>query len=298
MGLRLPDFLIIGAMKAGTTSLFRWLGSHSRCSLPTVKEPGFFCDDHAGQYGIRRYSDLFAGIPAGLITGEASHLYTAPRFAERAASRIRETLPEVKLVFLAREPVSRLRSQYRHEVQRGRENRPLAEAVEASGQYIGKSLYFRCLMPYLDRFPRRQICVVTSEELLVPPYLGWSEVLTHLEVPYEDPLGITFNVSGEKAQFSRAMHWLWRRGAIPKSSRLPGSMRRVGKKILLRENATYDALMKSSHGPLPATVIETLEEDSLKLERWLGRELWKEPMRSIGEPLMGNTELLDAALGE
>ena len=270
MDLRMPDFLIIGAMKAGTTSLFKWLNAHSRCSLP-AKEPNFFCDD-AWRQRMRHYSDLFAGIPAALSTGEASHLYTAPRFAQRAARRIHETLPDAKLVFVAREPVSRLRSSYRHEVQRGREKLRLPEAV-ASGKYVGKSEYFRCLSPHLERFSRRQILVVTSEELFAPPYSGWRQVLAHLEVPYEEPLGIAFNVTEKKAQFRPATHWLWRRGWLP-TGRFPEPVRRLGKRILLKKDASYEELMRSSREPLPTSLIERLEEDSRKLELWLGRTLW------------------------
>ena len=271
MSRRLPDFLIIGAMKAGTTSLFKWLGAHSRCSIPS-KEPGFFCDAD-WRNRIDRYSALFAGIPAERSTGEASHLYTAPRFAERAARQIQEALPEVKLVFLAREPTARLRSEYRHEVQRSRERRRLPEAV-GSGRYIGKSEYFRCLSPYLERFPRRQILIVPSEEVFARPYAGWRQILTHLELSYEEPLGIAFNVTEGKAQFSPTMHWLWRRGLIPRSDCFPEPVRKLGRRMLFRNDATYDALMSSSHEPLPINAIELLEADSLKLERWLGRELW------------------------
>lgn len=271
MDSRMPDFLIIGAMKAGTTSLFKWLGAHSGCSLPAEKEPNVFCDDD-WRGRMQGYNELFAGIPARTSTGEASHLYTAPRFAESASRRILEALPDVKLVFIARDPVSRLRSSYRHEVQRGRESRPLPEAV-GTGRYIGKSQYFRCLSPYLECFSRRQILVVTSEELFTPPYPGWSQVLAHLELPYEEPLGVAFNVTEGKAQFRPAMHFLWRRGWLPKGN-FPEPVRRLGRRILLRRDASYDALMRSSRDPLATSVIEMLEEDVGKLEHWLGRTLW------------------------
>lgn len=273
--MRLPDFLIIGAMKAGTTSLFRWLGTHPSCALPAVKEPGFFCTGRLWRNQITQYGNLFAGISPDLSTGEASTLYTHPQYAERAASRIYEIMPQARLVFIAREPVARLRSHYRHEVQRGRERRSLVEAVSASNDYVGMSLYFRCLLPYVSRFERQQICVITSDELLTPPYPGWREVLYHIGIPYEEPLGIAFNVTAEKAQFSRPMLWLWEHGVIPKTARVPGPIRRIGKRILLRRNSSYAALMESSEEPLPDRVIRVLENESMQLEQWLGRDLWR-----------------------
>jgi hypothetical protein len=146
---RLPDFLIIGAMKAGTTTLFRWLGEHPACQLPADKEPHFFSrDDHYAR-GVGAYTALFEGIPRRLLTGEASVGYSRPEYAQVSAARITALLPGAKLIFLARDPLARTRSHYLHELKRGREKRTFAAAVaDASSPYVHASRYSRCLKPY------------------------------------------------------------------------------------------------------------------------------------------------------
>src|SRR3954454_4204373 len=93
---RPPDFLIIGAMKSGTTSLFEWLGEQPEVWLPAMKEPRYFAPGHAQNfdryvddgYGRDWYFDLFAGAPSGAITGEASPSYTEGGQQFLAAARI------------------------------------------------------------------------------------------------------------------------------------------------------------------------------------------------------------------
>ena len=86
---RLPDFIVIGAMKAGTTSLSVWLGAHPDVDLPGVKEPNFFSTpEKPGTKGIASYRALFAGTRPGFVTGEFSVAYSSPEKAGLAAERI------------------------------------------------------------------------------------------------------------------------------------------------------------------------------------------------------------------
>lgn len=110
--MRLPDFIIVGAAKAGTTSLYALLERHPDIFMPVPKEPEFFArDDHYAK-GITEYAALFEGAEAGQVVGEASTLYSlAPHFG-LTAERIKAHIPSVKLIYVLREPVSRAYSFY------------------------------------------------------------------------------------------------------------------------------------------------------------------------------------------
>ena len=158
-----PDFVIIGAMKAGTTTLFRWLGSHPRVVLPRAKEPGFFAEDTVWANGIDWYTGLFPHRPPGFITGEASTNYLTPPYTKIAAQRMRDHRPDVRLICMVRDPEERLRSHYRHQVQRNREQRPIADAAaEPDSPYVAVSRYSVLLQPWMRLFPADQLLIVAA----------------------------------------------------------------------------------------------------------------------------------------
>lgn len=110
--MTLPDFFIIGAAKAGTTSIFALLEQHPDIFMPTPKEPEFFARDDLYSAGIETYSALFAGARPGQRLGEASTLYShAPLFPDTAA-RIARHAPGAQFIYVLREPVARAYSFY------------------------------------------------------------------------------------------------------------------------------------------------------------------------------------------
>lgn len=110
--MRLPDFVIIGAAKAGTTSLYALLERHPDIFMPHPKEPEFFArDDHYAK-GIDSYAKLFEPAAPGQLTGEASTLYSLAPFFDQTAPRMAAHIPQAKLIYVLREPVSRAYSFY------------------------------------------------------------------------------------------------------------------------------------------------------------------------------------------
>lgn len=127
---RLPDVIIPGVQKCGSSSMYRWLASHPDVCFPKRKEPNYFTDERVHRRGLSWYSALFEGAEPGQLVGEASTAYLYPKLAAKAASRIAALVPDVRLVVVLREPVARLRSHYRHEVRRAaRAARPAPSAV-------------------------------------------------------------------------------------------------------------------------------------------------------------------------
>lgn len=273
---RLPDFIILGAMKAGTTSLFRWLGEQPEVHRPSVKEPHFFSEDGVWRKGVAWYGRLFVDAAPNELTGEASASYTRPAGGVAAADRMRRVIPDARLIYVVREPIERLRSHYRHEVQRGRERRWMAEALEGpESDYIGTSRYFSRLQPFIEAFPREQLCVVRLEDLLDQSSGAWAEVLDHLGLPHRPRPSGTYNVTSEKRQFTGLLLKLWDRKLLPRTARLPSPIRRLGKRLLFRDTAEYRARLGSSRGPVPRRIRIELAREVARLESWLGRSLYE-----------------------
>jgi hypothetical protein len=279
----LPDFIIIGAAKSGTTSLFMWLGDQPEVFRPPIKEPDFFSKDRVWRRGRQWYANIFSGAPAGALRGEASTSYTELGFCSIAAERMAEVVPNARLVYLLRHPIERLSSHYRHELQKGRERRPLAEAVAAPGnEYVGSSMYFSCLAPYTTLFDRDQICVVRFEDVLVEPAPGWSSVLAHLGLPDRSAPGTVWNRTDDKPAYTRSMLKLYELGVLRGVKFLPGPVRRAGKALLTR-NETERGREEPGRSPTPVPpgIEQQIWADVERLEEWLGEgELWERP-RSV-----------------
>ncbi|MGY1779685.1 sulfotransferase domain-containing protein [Geodermatophilus sp. SYSU D01036] len=165
-GRRLPTFLLIGAMKAGTTSLYHYLGAHPQVAVPQYKAPEFFVEESNWHRGVDWYRRQFPRTgPEVLAVGEASNSYAKyPRY-RGVPARIAAHLPDVRLLYVVRDPVARIRSHYETRAAEGSERAPLAEAVFADPIYLDYSRYAMQIEQYLEHFPREQLLVITSEAL-------------------------------------------------------------------------------------------------------------------------------------
>ncbi|MCU1351753.1 MAG: hypothetical protein JWM05_962 [Acidimicrobiales bacterium] len=161
----MPTFLVIGAMKAGTTTLWHYLRAHQQVFMPDDKELQFFSDRRRWAQGLDWYRDHFAGAGDALAVGEASTGYTKHPRPAGVAARIAEHLPDVRLVYVVRDPIERIRSHYLHSVHKQRERRPLADAVHHTPAYLAISRYRTQIDQYLAVFPPEQLLVITSESL-------------------------------------------------------------------------------------------------------------------------------------
>ncbi|MCW2849132.1 MAG: sulfotransferase [Marmoricola sp.] len=174
---RLPEVIVIGAMKCATSAVHHYLDAHPSISMSAVKELNFFNGpevaphDDPGQWwrtgqwhrGVTWYADQFD--PHVAVRGESSPAYTAPGHVE-VAERMAGVVPQAQLLYLVRNPVDRAASQYAHHRRDGTEGRPLAEAVlDPASEYVARSRYHERLVPFLQRFRREQVRVVVQERL-------------------------------------------------------------------------------------------------------------------------------------
>lgn len=170
-----PTFLVIGAMKCGTTALHDLLTQHPDIGTSSPKELNFFFgDDPSGAWGAGNWhrgdewyrSHFDASSP---VRGESSPGYTSPDHTE-VGGRIAGLIPDVRLLYLVREPIGRMVSQYRHHVREGSERRRIEDALlDPASQYVARSRYAERLEPFLERFGRGQIAIVVQEELAADP---------------------------------------------------------------------------------------------------------------------------------
>ena len=267
----LPGFLLIGAMKAGTTSLFNWIAAQSEVFVPTVKEPGYFGDPRAWKRGLEWYASLFADARPGQLTGEASVIYTHPSRSATVASRVGRVLPNAKLIFLARDPVERLRSHYKHEVLRGRERRRMEEVLlDASSDYVVRSLYFACLEPFVHQFPREQIHVAEAEDLFGADGESWRKILAFLGMDDRPRPDIHSNASADRAQFSQLARLSWDRGFRRPPVRLPQVVRRIARPVFIRSRPS--PLLATAEATIPDHVMSSISDDRDRLDDWLGHQ--------------------------
>ena len=210
--MTMPNFLIIGAMKSGTTALYYYLEQHPQIYMSPVKEPNFFC--FAGQEGsesksvtrIEAYRQLFKGVSEERAIGEASHCYL---YEPGAVARIQQYVPEAKLVAILRNPVERAYSHFLHMVRSGTE--PLTDFAQALREeevgayqkrsyqdYIGRGRYYEQLKRYFDAFNSEQIRVYLYEDLDKAPIDTLQDTFRFLGVEdsFVPDVSLRRNVSG------------------------------------------------------------------------------------------------------
>ena len=215
----LPEFLIIGAQRCGTTSLYKYLAEHPQFCAAAVRTKGVhFFDTHYGQ-GLAWYRSHFpttmrrswfrARHGADLITGEASPYYL---FHPQVPYRIERDIPDVKLVAILRDPIERAYSQWQHEVAKGFEHLERfedaldAEPARLAGvaermrddpdhrspahqhwSYMARGRYAEQLEAYRSLFGPDQLLVLRAEDLFAEPEATYARVESFLGLPPHPP---------------------------------------------------------------------------------------------------------------
>ena len=256
--IKLPNFLIIGAMKSGTTSLYRYLNLHPSIGMSRDKETDFFIAEKNYRHGLSWYSKQFGDAP---INGEASPNYTKERAFPGVPERIALHCPNVKLVYIVRDPIERIKAQFRHlQIMNGK-SIDLSEGTK-SNEYLhmlDTSLYARQTKFYLDHFERDQILVSDFSEFVSKPNVVLSDICTFLGAePFDFPSIGSFN---ESRELLRIPLWILRLGQS-----------RFGK-VVLKKGAphTRDALRrflpkagKRQISPFPKELEKQLRDDLMQ----------------------------------
>lgn len=272
--MALPNLIIIGAAKAGTTSLHYYLDLHPEIQMSAVKETNFFAGPPNGRaYELGRiesreaYEALFD--PALPVRGEASPNYASAPLRAGAAERIKDLIPEAKIIYLVRDPVARTVSHYRHRVSVSGERRSLREVLDDHPQpsELGEtcmSLYASQLESYLRCFPEESIRVVDQAEFLTDRNAVLREVFAFLSVD-ETFSSRHFNTeklkSSERRTYPSGYNRFMRRVVAPAGRWIPPHVRHA-----FRRNAE-----KYLFPPLPEPALES--DLRSRLEQLYGPEV-------------------------
>lgn len=199
---RLPDFLVIGSMKSGTTTLYEYLTSHPRVFMCTPKEPRFFSLDERFARGIQWYSSLFDDANSDQLVGEASTCYSRWPFHPHVAERLHRHVPNAKFIYVMRDPVKRAYSHYRHRMEErvasGLDVLSFSRAIELDPEITETGLYARQIGKYLERFSTSQFHFVLFEEMTSDPRASLGALFQFLGLNYTDSgrRAMQFNESG------------------------------------------------------------------------------------------------------
>jgi len=278
---RLPTFFIVGAQKAGTTSLHAYLGQHPDVYVSPLKEPAYFmAEEIPERYRMSwdTYVKLFSAAGDRAAVGEATAGYL---WSPSAPANIAARLPHAKIIVSLRNPVERAYSQYLHMLTHGATTRSLREQVYASqsaqGEYFGYTwpflelgLYSLHLKRYLASFPREQLHICFFEELQSEPRALLARLFGFLGVAadFAPNLALRYNVP-QVPRLPVVTRALLRSPAWPYVRRLlPDAWRRRARPLLIRPRASLEL-----SPPDRALLVDYYRDEVGELSRLLDRDL-------------------------
>lgn len=235
-GGALPNLLVIGAQKAGTSSLHRYLDLHPEISMSHRKELNFFMlHPEPSEEELERYKQNFDS--RARVRGESSPNYTCHPQVPDVPERIHRLIPEAKLIYMVRDPIERAVSSYLQAHAMGEDTRPIGEALEDPDTwYVSRGLYYAQLERYLPFFRREQILVVAQEALFKRRAETMRRIFGFLDVDesYWSPgFEQRWEVSSGKGRLYRFAYRASRRVAGPDFwTRLPMGVRRLGERMV------------------------------------------------------------------
>jgi hypothetical protein len=293
----LPNFMIIGAAKCGTTSLYHYLGQHREIYLSRIKEPKYFAlagqrvsyggpgdQEDMEKHSVRcasTYAELFRDARPGQAVGEASTLYL---YDTNAARRIRDAIPDVRLIAVLRNPAERAYSNFLYMIRRGNEplrdfglalaeeERRIAQQWMPTWHYRRRGLYAEQLRRYRACFRPDQLKIYLYEDFTARPQALIADICRFLGVNdrFAPELSARHNVSG-RPRSERLHRFMARSGGIKTWVRscLPAPAARAVAARVRRLNL--------AHPPMPSTIrrqlVDYYRADIRELETLLNRDL-------------------------
>lgn len=209
----LPNLLIIGAMKSGTTTLHRDLISHPEIFFPENKEPECLCRIRDFEESeLRKYKLLYKGRSEKYL-GDASTAYAKyPVFDNVPATAAKVLGKDIKIIYIVRDPISRVKSHYYHNYSAGLEKNSIQYAVENDSKYTDYSKYYTQYEKWLEYYSKEQILVLDFESYIEFRKETLSKIYNFLNISDESEFvdtELALNVGGDKlvakSRFSKSI---------------------------------------------------------------------------------------------
>lgn len=287
-----PNLFLVGAMKAGTSSLHEYLQQHPEIYMSPMKEPQYFAPHRlrTGEYwgmgnpypepGIDWYLRLFSEVGDEVkYAGESSTSYTSAPSVRDCEIRIWQFNPHAKIIYLLRDPIERCISHYWHFVADGREDRDPLNAFRRCHEYIARSDYLRQITPYIDRFGENNVSILTLEELNTDAPRVFGNLFAWLGVRADVLIDITqkHNIGDKSLRQTRKnmvwldtlqKHWRWQKVQARLPLLLLSAIDKASYRTVRRDATDFRAAVRFLR--------PTLQASTLRLESLLGRRfpLW------------------------
>lgn len=290
--MKMPNFLIIGAAKSGTTSLYSYLAQHPQIYMSPLKEPHFFTFEgqninfkglgdsktHSSIItDLESYSNLFQDVSDEIAIGEASTTYLS---VTGTAERIKNYLPNIKLIAILRDPSERAYSSFLHLVRDGREKvidfRQALQEEEVRTlenwsylwRYKQMGFYYQQLQRYYNLFELRQIKVYLYEDLKNNPLVFFKDVFRFLEVDeaFIPDTSEKYNVSGIPR--NRLLHDM-----LHKKNLIRTFLRYLVPKTFRQIIRSYNLIKPDIPLEIRRELIGDYQQDILKLQDLIQRDL-------------------------
>ncbi len=289
---RLPDFIIIGAAKAGTTTLYQYLCRHPQIYMSTPKEPDFFAIESHYARGMDWYTSLFSDAEPHQICGEASTTYSRLQKYPKSLERIVATLPNIKLIYIMRQPIDGAYSFYIHRLKGARYHPELAvsdtfeETIKQQNEFLDNGYYIDCIEKYLGFFARESCLFLLMEDLIKKPGETLNNIFSFIGVdPGIDVVGdnlVAANKAGDhpdwfvRKQLTASVNGI--PGVAQVAKLLPKGMRDGAYQLL--KGFQYKNWVETQYMPppmLPETrqmLVERFREPNRRLAEFLNRDLF------------------------
>jgi len=188
----LPNFIVIGAPKCGTTSICDLLSKHPDIFICSPKEPRFFSHDNIFSRGFQWYESLFKSAKGKKAIGEGSTSYSTSSRGRKSAERISDAIPDARIIYCVRNPIRRIESIWMqhhftigfngHGFNEGKVSQDFNADVVANPNFIDTSRYWERIDTYRKKFSDDRIFIVFLEDLKSDPHRVLSECFSFLEV--------------------------------------------------------------------------------------------------------------------
>jgi hypothetical protein len=267
----LPNLIVIGAQKCGTSGLHYYLGLHPEISMSTPKELDFFVAERNYSRGLDWYRRHFDSRVE--VRGESSPNYTAYPQHVGVPERMHATVPEARLVFMVRDPIDRIAAHWVHNFAKHRERGDLRETLlHRNTSYVIRSHYHTQLQQFLNQYPREQILVLEQEDLRnrrletlrrVFDFVGVDSGFTHASFSEER------HRTARKLRRTRLAAPFERLGQTPRRRLVPAPLWRVVDNLYpFRRTIEVPDVREA----LPADALRSLREDAERLRELTGRD--------------------------
>jgi hypothetical protein len=270
-----PNFFVVGAPKAGTTSLYEYLKPHPQVFLSEVKEPKYFTPQLKESVSLEQYRQLYCKAAGISAIGDLTPFYL---WESTAPQRIHDVSPNARIIVMLRDPVARAFSHYLMAVALGHEKASFSEAISRyrdreardwylSCHYIEQGMYAEQVERYLKIFPADRVAIFLFDELVSNPRQVLARIAGHLGIDPEPFAAVDLTEAHNTfrmPRYPKAIHFVWKFGL---NRLVPPAVR----KRLNRNSMLFNVKKPSMDEPSRCYLQELYEPDVARLEKLVGR---------------------------